>query len=64
MIVKQYIKQFERLGFDLAPSVKEAHWLDNGASVVFSLKDGQVCVTPAFTEYGRSFVIRVAKLIC
>lgn len=50
--------------FELALPVKEAYWLDNGAPVVFSQKDGQVCVTPAFTEYGRSLVIRVAKLIC
>ena len=50
--------------FQLDNTVREAFWLDDGAAVEFSQKNSQVCVQPAHTEYGRSLVIRVAKLVC
>ncbi len=50
--------------FELAEEVASVTWMDNGADVTF-IKEGNkmsVCTEPCV--YGRSLVVRVAKIVC
>jgi len=50
--------------FEFAEEVESVKWMDNGADVFFMKEENKVSV---FTEpymYGRSLVVRVAKIVC
>lgn len=44
--------------------VKSIHWLDNGEEVQFEQENGKVSVHTVPYTYGRSLVVRVAKIEC
>ena len=48
--------------FDLPGEVRSAVWLDNGEPLPMVQRDGYVTVSPKPFVYGRSLVVRVAKL--
>ena len=48
--------------FDLPGEVRSAVWLDNGEPLPMVQRDGHVTVSPKPFIYGRSLVVRVAKL--
>ena len=50
--------------FQLDGKIERAYWLDNGEAVSFSQRDGITTVRAMPFCYGRSLVVRVAKLIC
>lgn len=50
--------------FKLADKIQSVTWLDNGAAVEY-MQDGEnVMVTTVPYTYGRSLVVRVAKIVC
>ena len=48
--------------FDLPGEVRSAVWFDNGEPLPMVQRDGHVTVSPKPFVYGRSLVVRVAKL--
>lgn len=50
--------------FALPEKIKSVTWLDNGTEVEFKQEGDQVAVTTVPFTYGRSLVVRVAKIEC
>lgn len=50
--------------FALPETVKSVTWLDNGEAVDFSQEGEMVTVKTVPFTYGRSLVVRVAKIVC
>lgn len=50
--------------FALPEKVASVIWMDNGMPVEFTQKDDQVTITKEPFTYGRSLVVRVAKICC
>lgn len=44
--------------------VKSVTWMDNGEAAEFEQKDGKLTVHTHPFKYGRSLVVRVAKIVC
>ena len=50
--------------FQLEDEIEKVVWLDNGAEVIFEQENRDVTVMTVPYTYGRSLVVRVAKIIC
>ena len=50
--------------FDLPEKIQSATWMDNGEEVAFTQNGNAVTVTKVPFVYGRSLVVRVAKIVC
>jgi len=50
--------------FRLPEKIQSVAWMDNGESVEFSQQGSTVTVTKVPFTYGRSLVVRVAKIVC
>ena len=50
--------------FVLSDSIKSVYWMDDGSPVEFEQKDDRVTVHTVPFRYGRSLVVRVAKIEC
>ena len=50
--------------FTFEPQVKSITWMDNGQEVSYEHKEGKLVVATEPFEYGRSLVVRVAKIVC
>ena len=50
--------------FQLKDEIEKVVWLDNGAEVAFEQENKNVTVMTVPYTYGRSLVVRVAKIIC
>jgi alpha-L-fucosidase len=50
--------------FQLKDEIEKVVWLDNGAEVIFEQENTDVTVMTVPYTYGRSLVVRVAKIIC
>ena len=50
--------------FALPETIKSVTWMDDGTEVEFTQEGEQVTVKTVPFTYGRSLVIRVAKIVC
>ena len=50
--------------FELAEDIASVTWMDNGAAVPFIQEGNKISVCTEPCVYGRSLVVRVAKIIC
>ena len=50
--------------FTFEPQVKSITWMDNGQEVSYEHKEGKLTVYTEPFRYGRSLVVRVAKIVC
>lgn len=50
--------------FEFTEPVKSVTWMDNAEEVPFVQVDGRLIVHTSPTCYGRSLVVRVAKIVC
>lgn len=50
--------------FNFESRVKSINWMDNGQVVPYEHKEGKLIVYTEPFEYGRSLVVRVAKIVC
>ena len=50
--------------FTFEPQVKSITWMDNDQEVFYEHKEGKLTVYTEPFQYGRSLVVRVAKIVC